>query len=711
MVAGSAKSKRRAGLTLTLILALPALVVAAPARRPNLFLITIDTLRPDRLSCYSPRFLQTPNIDRMASGGVVFTRAFALTPLTLPSHTNILLGTTPLQHGVHDNGMFKVPENLPNLATYLKQYGYATGAVVGAFPLDSRFGLNHGFDTYDDHYGTGASLEYQFTERNAETVVERALTWMEGQPGPWFLWVHCFDPHQPYEPPEPFAARFKNDLYSGEVAYVDTALAKLFGYLRDSGNADSTVVVLTGDHGQSLGEHGEMSHGYFAYNSTLWVPLIIAGPGVKPGRVDQNVCHIDIFPTVCDLLGLPKPAYLQGLSLVPAIRGKELPLRPIYFESLYPYYRLGWAPLRGFIDGQKKYIDLPIPELYDLKADFGESHNLAGRDLERERAELARAIKAATGTGPPPASKPRFDADAQRKLQSLGYVGGYRPPTKESFGPQDDLKTLLPYNTRFEEAQTSYFRGEAVRSTKLLLQLIHDRPDFEDPYLFLVTIYEKQNMRAEAESLLGKGAMDNPRNYKLAIEHGIILAEMGRNDEAIGVLIKAAAIIDWDPELWNYLGVAYWNKGDLGQAQAAYERALSYDPKYAIVLSNLGTVQMALAREKKDLAALDKAMDYFKRAIDSDPQYASAYNGLGAVYRLAGDRDAAIYCWSQAVKYDPGHKFALYNLGAAYLEKGDKANALICLKLYKERFYAGLSPSEKAALDTDIGKCRKTPQS
>jgi arylsulfatase A-like enzyme/Flp pilus assembly protein TadD len=696
--------KRALGLSLILLLIIPMVAAAAPSQRPNLLLVTIDTLRPDRLSCYGSKRLQTPNIDKVASAGVVFNRAFAHTPLTLPSHTDILLGTTPLQHGVHDNGIFKVPDRLPNLAAFLKASGYATGAFVGAFPLDSRFGLNQGFDIYDNGYGTGAALGFKFVERNAEAVVAPALTWLKDQPTPWFLWVHVFDPHQPYEPPEPFATKFKGDLYSGEVAYVDAALAKLFGYVQDSRQADSTVVVITGDHGQSLGEHGETTHGYFAYNSTLWVPLIVSGPGLKPGRVDQDVCHIDIFPTVCDLLDLPKPAYLQGLSLVPAIRGKELASRSIYFESLYPFYRRGWAPLRGFIQGPKKFIDSPIPEVYNLKSDFNEAKNLAGKDLGRERAELARLMKSESGTEP--AAKPRLEAEVQRKLQSLGYVGGVQPPAKTSFGPADDLKTLLPYNQRFEEAQALYMAGELDQSIILLQRLIQDRPDFDNPYLFMVTILERQHRLAEAEALLKKGSESNPNNYKLAIEYGIALVQDGRNDEAIARLNKASGVIDWDPELWNYLGVAYWNKGDQDQALKAYERALSFDPKYAMVLANLGTVHVSLAVKNRDKAALRRGMDFFKRAIECDPRYASAYNGLGAVYRMNGDLDAAISCWGQAVEIEPGHKYALYNLGTAYLEKGDKANALTYLTRYKDRYYKGLSDKDKALLDSDLSKCR-----
>jgi arylsulfatase A-like enzyme/Flp pilus assembly protein TadD len=696
--------KRALGPALVLALLWAAAGPSAAAPGPNLLLITIDTLRPDRLSCYDPRFVKTPNIDRLAASGVVFTRAFAHTPLTLPSHSNILLGTTPLRHGVHDNGIFRVPENLPTLASYLKERGYSTGAFVGAFPLDSRFGLTAGFDVYDDRYGTGAALDFKFVERKADDVVRAALAWLDGRRWPWFLWVHVFDPHQPYEPPEPFAARYREDLYSGEVASVDAALAPLLAAARDSRTAGPTVVILTGDHGQSLGEHGETTHGYFAYNSTLWVPLIIAGPGVKPGKVDQDVCHIDIFPTACDLLGLPRPDYLQGVSLRPALRGKSLPARSIYFESLYPYYRRSWAPLRGYISGSKKFIDLPIPEVYDLGADFGESRNLAGRDLGRERAELARLIR--SESGPAPSSRSRLDAEARRKLESLGYVGGFQPPAKEDFGPGDDLKTLLPLNRRFEEAVTLCSSGRTAESVDLLKGLIRDRPDFDNPYLFLVTIYEKENRLAEAEALLKSGTERNPRNPKLAVEYGIVLVERGRNDQALEALHKASGLIDWDPELWNYLGVAYTNKGDLDRARESYQHALSLDPGYAIVLSNLGTVEVSLAMRDKDPAGLDRATDYFRKAIAVDPKYAASYNGLGAVYRMRGDLQAAIDCWTKAVENDPNHKFALYNLGKAYLDRGDKEKARLYLGRYKEKYYRTLPAEERAALDADLARCR-----
>ena len=240
---------------------------------------------------------------------------------TLPSHTNILLGVSPLFHGIHDNLHFVVRYNFLTLAENFKAHGYATAAYVGVYPLDSRFGLAQGFDVYDDEY------------------------------------PHRYDPHLPYAPPEPFLSRFAKIPYDGEVAYVDMEMGKLIAFLKDQGLFDETMIVLTGDHGESLGQHGEMSHGVFAYNTTIWIPLIMKVPGISSRAVDQNVSHLDIFPTICDVCGIERPDLCQGTSLLPAMEGQKLADRTIYFESKYPYYSHGWAPLMGFIDRSEKFID------------------------------------------------------------------------------------------------------------------------------------------------------------------------------------------------------------------------------------------------------------------------------------------------------------------------------------------------------------------
>ncbi|MBN2245707.1 MAG: sulfatase, partial [Candidatus Aminicenantes bacterium] len=270
----------------------------------NLLLITIDTLRADRLSCYGSQNVTTPNIDSLADEGILFKQAYANTSTTLPSHTTILTGVTPLFHGVHDNSNFIVTDDLITLAEHLKKFGYATGAVVGAYPLDMRFGLNQGFDLYDDDYGNQDFQDPLYVERRAERVIDTAVEWLDGQTKPWFLWIHCFDPHFPYAAPDPFRTKYKDYPYNGEVAYVDFALEKIFSYLKTRDIQDETMIVFTSDHGESLGQHGEETHGYFAYNTSIWVPLIIYIPGAASIQVDQAVSHVDIFPTVCDALNV-----------------------------------------------------------------------------------------------------------------------------------------------------------------------------------------------------------------------------------------------------------------------------------------------------------------------------------------------------------------------------------------------------------------------
>ena len=292
--------------------------------RLNLLLITIDTLRSDRLSCYSYEHLKTPNIDSLAERGVLFTRAFAHTSTTLPSHTNILFGTTPLHHGVHDNSNFIIREKFLSVAEHLKEYDYATAAFIGAFPLDSRFGISQGFDLYDDDYDIQSSKTDRGGERKAEIVVDRAVNWLKEQNSLWFLWIHCWDPHDPYDPPEPFKTRFSKNPYDGEVAYVDHVLGRIFSYMEEKDLFDNSLVIFTGDHGESLWEHNEETHGFFAYNSTIWVPLIISVPDLKSRKVEQHVSHIDIFPSICEVLDIDKPAFLQGTSLLPALKGKKL---------------------------------------------------------------------------------------------------------------------------------------------------------------------------------------------------------------------------------------------------------------------------------------------------------------------------------------------------------------------------------------------------
>lgn len=678
------------------------------AKKPsmNFLLVTIDTLRPDRLSCYNQDFAKTPNIDKLATEGVLFTQAFAHTPTTLPSHVNILLGTTPLYHGVHDNANFIVADEFLSLAELLKAQGYATGAFVGAFPLDSRFGLTQGFDVYNDNYGSKSDQEFSYVERRAEVVVKEALSWLEVQSQPWFLWVHCFDPHQRYDPPEPFKTQYEGHPYSGEVAYVDSVLAELFGHLGRNDLDDNTLVILTGDHGESLGEHGESTHGYFAYNSTLSVPLIIRSPGVNQRRIDQNVAHMDIFPTVCDVLNIDKPAYLHGISLLPAMeKGKRLPERAIYFESLYPHYSRGWAPLNGYIAGTEKFIDSPIPEYYDLEKDSFELDNLADRkDLAPFKKKLNQLLEQQSYRKNSE-GRQKMDRDAAEKLRSLGYIASPQTTGKKTYTEQDDLKVLLPYQTKLQQAMGAYHSGRIGEGVTLLKEIIAERKDFDLAYSYLATLYKEQNKYKEAVEVLREGYSNNPDNYKIIVTFGILLTEAGQFDAAIDILTKGLSLIDYDPELWNYLGVAYWRKGEFASAEEAFRKALSLDENYPIVFNNLGSLNLSRFGQSKNRDLLQQAILNFEQALELDPEYASAHNGLGSAFAQAGNLDAAISSWEKAVELKPDYDFPLYNLGLAFLAQENKTQALKYLTKYKELRYASLSPKQKSRLDSLIQRC------
>jgi len=684
-------------------------ILGIEARRKdlNLLLITIDTIRPDRISCYNTKYLKTPQIDALAEKGVVFTRAFAHNPITLPSHANILLGATPIYHGVHENSKSRVSKDLLSLAEYLKTKGYSCGAFVGAFPLDSRFGLNQGFDVYDDSYPSKPSYEFVYAERKAEEVIKTALVWLERQNSKWFCWVHLWDPHAPYLPPEPFKSKFTDDPYSGEVAYVDSELGKIFDYLESSKQMENTLILLTGDHGESLGDHGELTHNYFAYNSSIWVPLIIEGPEINPGRIDDYVCHIDLFPTLCDILGIEKPAFLQGVSLLPLIKGKKIKKRAIYFESLDAYYNRGWAPLRGYIEEGKKYIDSPIPEVYDLEQDFNEKRNLASNVNLGEYRKNLKKMEKEFSSSDRVRSVQKIDREVMEKLRSLGYLVSPVTQLKENYGPEDDLKTLLPFHDKMDRAILLDGEGKKGQSVKLLNEIIQEKKDFSEAYTYLSYIYRSQGQMEEALKVMEDGYNNNPKNYAILSGYGILLVREEKLDEAVEVLQKALALYDLDPEVWNYLGVAYWRKGDYQKALEHYQKAVSLDDTQAIIFSNLGALYLSIFLQTKKAKDHTQSIEYFKKAIELDPRLSMAYKGLGVANRLVEKVDDAISCWEKALELSPNDDFIVYNLGIAYLERGMKSQALEYFKRYLSLKKNSLSPEEGKKIDALIQKCKE----
>jgi len=676
----------------------------SPEPRPNVLLITIDTLRADKLGCYGSQKVKTPHIDRLAKSGVLFTRVFAHNPLTLPSHANIMTGMVPLYHGVHDNENFILRDQFLTLAEYLKSLGYATGAVVGAYPLDSRFGIAQGFDFYEDNVAPKGAPKNSVGERDAEAVAAIAKNWLGWQKSNWFLWIHVYDPHYPYEPPEPFLTQYPDKPYNGEVAYVDSVLGGFFKFLEENGHLERTLIVLTSDHGESLGDHGEKTHGMLVYNSTLWVPLILSMPGLKPARIDQPGAHVDIFPTVCDLLNLDKPAGLQGISLAPAIRGKKNQERLIYFESLEPYYNFGWAPLRGFISGKQKFFDSPIPELYDLEVDFAEAVNLAENDpLSPFRSQLNKLIKTLSHPEAEGAEK-KSDQETREMLRSLGYVGRSGFEKKEKFGPQDDVKALLPVYNKSHAAYILKDVGETDRGIAQLQKIIAGSVRISQPYVYLAELLKEKSRIQEAAAVLGEGIRRFPANYEILRLYSECLVDAGRNEEAVEIIRSRSLFqMEQDPRIWFFLGQAHSNLKDYPAAVEAYERAVTADPEFAEAYLRMGIACLALSEQKEEEETLhQKSIEALRTALKINPGLTEAYRALGMAHFHSGEMEEAIQNLETALSHGLADGRIHLILGRAHLSKGNRPKALAHFTTCKNKYLESLTDEEKSLLDVLI---------
>ena len=642
----------------------------------NVVLVTIDTLRADALSSYGGQ-AHTPNLDALAAQGARFTFAHAHSVVTLPSHTTILSGQLPYEHGMRDNSGFRVKDGTPTLATWLKAAGYQTAAFVGGFPLTKRFGLTPGFDEYDDQMPEmhGVST-ISMPERPADAVVSRATRWIkEREHLKFFAWVHLFDAHSPYQPPED-AARYGATPYHGEVAFVDRALGPLFRSLESA--ARPTIVIVTADHGESLGEHGEATHGMFAYEATLRVPLIVARVDRSRGAprgvvIDAPVRLADIAPTVLDVVGRPVEG-LAGSSLVDLVdrgRGDD---RPAYFEAMTYNLVRGWAPLRGVIDGRTKYIDLPIPELYDLSADAAEQRNLAGAQSDRMR-QLHALLR--TYNVAPPHRPGQESAEAAAVLRSLGYVSG-SAPARDRYTEADDPKRLVDIDRDLHAATQAFQDGAPERGIELLESVIARRSDTADAYISLAFAHWETGRVREAIAALERGLRGGAPDRDIRVRLAVYLAESGINPARAVALLEG--LPGTDAEAQNGLGVAYTHAGRPREAVAAFQRVLALDPTNALALQNLASLSL---REALDAAPgpgrqrlFSQAEALGDRAIAADPLLPDVHTTMGVLYSATGRADRAIVSWKRALTLDPSQFNALYNLWLKLAETGQDRDAV-----------------------------------
>jgi arylsulfatase A-like enzyme/Tfp pilus assembly protein PilF len=673
----------------------------APISGQNVLLITIDTLRADALGASGGRSA-TPALDRVAQTGVRFDFAHAHAVVTLPSHASILTGRYPFQHGIRDNSGYRLPPDTTTIATILKKAGYATAAFVAAFPLHSRYGLNRGFDVYDDRFGeTRAPTEFVMPERPASTVVPLARGWLANRRvDRWFMWVHVFDPHAPYAPPSPFDTQYAGRPYYGEVAATDAALAPLLDDVARSERP--TLVVITSDHGEALGDHGEATHGLFAYESTLRVPLIIAEfggrlksdsvPGtvrlpffgsvrLQPdqGKVSQAAArHVDLLPTILDAVGEPVPADLPGRTLLPDAERSGSAPRPSYFEAMSAMLNRGWAPLAGAIVNRDKYIDLPIPERYDLSADARETSNVAGREPERDRT-LAAGLRAFGASLP--GQRRTEEPETAARLRALGYVTG-NAPVKVRYTEADDPKNLAPLDQAIHRGVSLYSERRYAEAAQLYEDIIKRRPDMALAYRHRAFVAWQTGKVGEAIGVLRQAIRNGITHGEVTTQLGTYLAESANPAEAIRLLEPALQAAEPDLDALNGLGIALARAGRSDEARRTFERMLALNSESGMALANLGALDL-------DRGQLETARARFEQAATLDPASSHAQAGLGIVAMKSGDRRRAIEAWTRAVQLDPTNYDALYNLATALARDGQMDAA----RPYLEQFVRTAPPA------------------
>lgn len=677
--------------------------------RLNLLVVTLDTTRADRIGAYGGRDVETPAFDRLASEGVLFEQAVSVAPLTLPAHSSIFTGKFPPEHGVRDNGGFFLGADQVTLAELLGQRGYRTGAFVGAYVLASKWGINQGFDTYFDDFDLSQvrAVSLSAIQRPGNEVVDKALPWIE-QSGdtPFFAWIHLYDPHSPYRPPEPFASRYKDHPYNGEIAFADSQIARLVSALRTRGLYDRTVIVVLGDHGESLGDHGESSHGFFIYNSVTHVPFVIRAPfsQIVRRRVADPVRSVDVMPTVLDLLGAPPAAGISGVSLVPLMAGttRELGL-DAYSEAMYPLHHYGWSDLRALRSGRFKVIDAPRPELYDVDRDPGETTNLFSERQALGDRMIAQLRTLEGGFSKTEAALPAADVDpeARERLAALGYVGTFvasaSDPRTGRADPKDKIGLFnkLGMATDLSRERDASAEASFGRIVALLNDVIRDDPQVIDAWFMLGTKYLAHGDLERAVDHFKRTLALKP-DYDLAVFNlAQAYRRMGDDEAALAGFEHYLTLDPTDPFVQYQMGEIWLDRGDLARAEALFRRALQTDASVAAAKNALGVI----ALQRGDLASADRLI---REALASKPTLRLAHFNLALLAEQRGDVRAAEREYVAELEGHPENYKAAFNLSRLYEEVGDREGQIGALKqsiVSNPRFAEGHFFLAKAYLD------------
>ncbi len=664
---------------LGVVVAAHCLGCAPDTQRPNLLLVTLDTTRADRLGCYGREGAATPNLDGLAADGALFEQAIAVAPVTLPSHVSLLTGQYPPRHGVRMNGDFRLPEGDTTLAEHLGARGYATAAIVGAYVLSADFGIAQGFPVYDeppvqrDLGPGGIELRHEeIVERTAGEVTRAAIELLDGRLAePFFLWLHYYDPHGEYEPPPPYAGRFSANPYEGEIAYVDAELGRVLDALRSGGRLDRTLVAVTADHGESLGEHGENTHGLLIYEATQRVPLLLRMPETVPAgtRSDRLVSGVDLAPTLLELLGQPPLPGAEGLSFAAAARGERMPPRPpVYTEAELPLRAYGWAPLRALRDERYKFIRAPQLELYDLDQDPGESRNIALGGLDRV-GRFVEALAALEATWPAdrPEAEQRLDPAARGRLAALGYVSGGTAPLTDGAKLPNPGQMVQVHNLLLD-VQTLIAGGAFPHALELTQKALDVDPENPTALELSGTLLCNAKRCDEGLQRLLVASRLAPRSYQTQRNLGNALQLAGRLAEAAAAYRAAIALHPRGSQDHQALGQLLFSSGDLEGAISSYREAARLGLDSASLHDALGAALGAAGDGAGARAAL-------RRAVEIDPERSDSWNRLGILSEKQGQFAEARQSYARALAAQPAHAGALFNDAKVCLRLGLLAEA------------------------------------
>lgn len=704
----------------------------------NIILFTIDTLRADHLECYGYQGVETPHINRLAKEGILFKYDIAQTPLTLPSHSSIMTGTYPLYHGVRDNGGFYLDEKHITLAEALKSQGYSTSAFVAAFVLDSRWGLYQGFDYYYDNFDLTKykKVSLDVVQRRGDEALVEAYKWLEkNSHQKFFSWIHLYDPHTPYDPPEPYKTLYKPikghpyRLYDGEIAYTDQLIGEFLSYLEEKKLLDKTIIIFTADHGESLGQHKESAHGFFIYDVVIRVPLIIRFPQEKfaSQTIEQRVRSIDIMPTVLNLVGKMPPETVQGESLLPLILGKDKRNEEgAYSETYWPNFHYGWSPLKSLSRGSYKFIDAPQPELYNVFEDPSEKINLVNMKASlahQMKRELEALIEKYSAEGIEDAGPKPIDNDSLIKLQALGYIGGFRASLRQKGEKLADPKDKIELYNEIKLAQFLVSDEKTDEAEKKIKDVLAKDPSVLEAIYILGNIYSKKKEYEKAieeykkalalksdyyEAILGmavaykmmgkleeaivglKRLMDlDPKDTKPLLHLANIYMEQGNPDEALKYLKLGTKIDPESPVFHNKLGAVYLEKKMYDMAEIEIKKALSIER--SIPLKN-AHFNMALLHEAR--GEIDLAISEYKREQEVSPyNYKPDFN-LGLLYLKMKNIEGAIKELKSCIEKKEDYPYAYIFLAKAYMDSGQNLNEAVNLALKG----LSLNPDKKATI-------------